>query len=277
MLNQRPVFLKLGGSLITDKSQPRTVRREILARLSHEIAGVRETTPGLKLVLGHGSGSFGHMTASLYRTRDGVAGERAWSGFTEVWQVARELNTVVMSALYQAGVPAIAFPPSAAAIANNGKVFAWETRPLQLALDAGLLPVIYGDVVFDRVRGGTIISTEELFAHLASTLSPQRILLAGSEPGVWLDYPLCTHLAEVITPEDLPELSSSLKGSANTDVTGGMLAKVELAVNLVQTLPELEVIIFSGLEAGLLGRALSTDPPGTHIRRPSIDRSSHLD
>jgi len=33
-------FLKLGGSLITDKTQPRTPRPEVLARLMAEIAAV---------------------------------------------------------------------------------------------------------------------------------------------------------------------------------------------------------------------------------------------
>ena len=37
--------------------------------------------------------------------------------------------------------------------------------------------MIYGDVVFDRLLGGTILSTEDLFAHLAAHLQPARLLV----------------------------------------------------------------------------------------------------
>jgi len=70
-----------------------------------------------------------------------------------------------------------------------------------MALEQGLVPVIYGDAVLDRERGGTILSTEDLFVALAARLKPRRILLAGREPGVWADYPHNTRLLEVITPE----------------------------------------------------------------------------
>ena len=75
--------------------------------------------------------------------------------------------------------------------------------PLKSALANKLLPVIHGDVVFDEARGGTILSTEDLFTHLAHQLHPKRILLAGLEAGVWEDFPARTHLIEEITPRVL--------------------------------------------------------------------------
>ena len=66
------VFLKLGGSLITDKTQAYTARLDKLADLATQIAHSLQTHPDLRLVLGHGSGSFGHTAAKKYRTRDGL-------------------------------------------------------------------------------------------------------------------------------------------------------------------------------------------------------------
>ena len=57
------VFLKLGGSLITDKTQKRTPRREVIRRLADEIATERSENSELHLVIGHGSGSFGLIAA----------------------------------------------------------------------------------------------------------------------------------------------------------------------------------------------------------------------
>jgi isopentenyl phosphate kinase len=259
-------FLKLGGSLITDKARPHTVRPQVLARLAGEIASARQGDAGLKLILGHGSGSFGHVPARRYGTRQGVHTSQEWMGFVEVWREAIALNRLVMDALESAGLPAIPFAPSASVLAADGQVASWNLAPLQAALQLGLLPVVYGDVVFDTVRGGTILSTEDLFGYLARQLRPKRVLLAGLEPGVWADYPACTKLVETITPANLPQVAPGIGGSSVTDVTGGMASKVGQSLVLVQNVPGLEVQIFSGEKPGAVRRALAGEPVGTVIR-----------
>jgi isopentenyl phosphate kinase len=259
-------FLKLGGSLITDKTRPRTHRAEVLARLTEEIAAARAEDPALRLVLGHGAGSFGHVPAKKYGTRQGVRTIRDWLGFAEVWWEADALNRLVLDALHSAGLPVIALPPSASVIATDGQVTTWDLQPLTGALQSGLLPVVFGDVVFDTARGGTILSTEDLFAHLARQLKPDRLLLAGLETGVWADYPACTRLIPEITPVTLPAIAPALGRSAGDDVTGGMASKVQQMLALVKELPGLEVLIFSGEEPGAVRKVLSGSSIGTAIR-----------
>jgi isopentenyl phosphate kinase len=262
-------FLKLGGSLITDKNRPLTPRPEALARLSNEIAAGLEQNPGLRLVLGHGSGSFGHVAAKRHGTRQGVNTPQGWRGFAEVWRDAAALNRIVMDKMHAAGLPAIAFPPSASITSEDGVVAAWNLYPLRSALRAGLLPVVFGDVTFDTVRGGTILSTEDLFNHLARELHPDRLLLAGIEPGVWADFPSCTQLVPEITPGNLGQVARALGESAATDVTGGMASKVREMLSLIQDTPSLEVLIFSGEEPGLVRSALAGEIVGTAIRQTS--------
>ncbi len=259
-------FLKLGGSLITDKTQPHTLRGETLNRLAVEIASACAQLPGPGLLLGHGSGSFGHVPASRHGTRQGVATPDEWRGFGEVWMEASDLNRLVVEALYAAGLRPITIPPSAVAIAQAGKVLAWDLAPLRSALKNGLLPVVYGDVVFDTARGGTILSTEDIFGHLARELRPRRVLVAGLEAGVWADFPACTRLIPEITPTNLPEVASSLGGSAYPDVTGGMISKVEQLLALVQSVPGLEALIFSGETPGAVVQALLGVNIGTRIK-----------
>lgn len=259
-------FLKLGGSLITDKTRPRTPRLESVARLASEIAAALAADPALALILGHGSGSFGHVTGKRYGTRQGVYSSEGWRGFAEVWYDASALNRLVMDALHAAGLSAVALPPIASVIAHDGQVAAWDLAPVKAALQAGLLPVIFGDVVFDTTRGGTILSTEDLFAHLARQLRPARLLLAGIEAGVWADYPACTHLIAEITPANLDKVAPALGGSAATDVTGGMADKVQQGLTLARTIPGLEVLIFSGETPGRVQEALLGVKVGTVIR-----------
>lgn len=259
------IFLKLGGSLITDKSRPHTPRLEVLARLAYEIAAARQSNPTLRLLIGHGSGSFGHVPAQRYGTRQGVRTPQEWQGFVKVWKAAAALDHIVVEALTSAGISAVALPASASLAASDGKVTTWNWLPIASALQAGLAPVVYGDVVFDQVRGGTIFSTEDLFKFLAAQLHPQRLLLAGLEDGVWLDFPQRTKLVSHITPHNMPSLKQALGESASVDVTGGMQSKVMQMLDLVKKNPGLEVIIFSGDKPGNVQRALLGEDLGTRI------------
>jgi isopentenyl phosphate kinase len=273
------VFLKLGGSLITDKTQPYTPLLDVMDDLALQIKTALQTHPNLRLVLGHGAGSFGHVPASEYHTRDGLppkstplihrerdeTEENYWKGFAEVWYQASSLNRYVMKALHNAGVRAIALPPSASVIASNGHVSVWETTPIRMALAAGLVPVVFGDTVFDEVRGGTILSTEDLFMSLAVALSPERILLAGLEAAVWADFPARTKIVEKITPQSFNEIKATVGKSAAADVTGGMESKVKQMLDVVEANPEISIQIFSGVEPGNIVRTLTGETLGTLI------------
>jgi len=282
------VFLKLGGSLITDKDNPYTARREKLADLVREIATVVDKpdariahedaasgASGVRLILGHGSGSFGHTAAKIYHTRGGISPRPPdrqipymdyWTGFAEVRYRAAQLNGLIMEMLHQAGLPALVFPPSATIVSRDHQIKAWDTAPIRKALDYGLLPVVYGDVVFDETQGGTILSTEDLFAHLARVLRPDRILLAGLEEGVWEDFPARTIFVREITPHMNRPGRWAAKPSQSVDVTGGMRSKVGQMLELVQEMPGLTAQIFSGESANALARALEGEVLGTLIK-----------
>lgn len=257
------VLLKLGGSLITDKAHPRTLRAETLTRLAEEIASAAEQQPSLNLVIGHGAGSFAHVSAKKYGTRLGVRNPEEWRGFVEVWWDAAILNRLVVDALRKVDLPVIALPPSAMITARDGQVESWDLGPLQAALRAGLFPVIHGDVIFDISRGGTILSTEDLFSYLAHQLRPNKMLLAGMEPGVWRDFPDKSTIIPKITPQNYQELLPVIGGSAATDVTGGMADKVRQCVSLSQALPGMEILIFSGDNPGTLMEVLQGSSIGT--------------
>jgi hypothetical protein len=97
------VFLKLGGSLITEKANRYTARLDKLRSLAAEIRDALDEVKGLRLVVGHGSGSFGHYAvqdhldpanfppSQLGRPRSETA---YWTGFAEVWTARSHSSTV---------------------------------------------------------------------------------------------------------------------------------------------------------------------------------------
>ena len=257
------IFLKLGGSLITDKNTPYTPRIDKLNELALEIKTALDSNPGLLLILGHGSGSFGHTAAKKHGTRHGVQTNEQWHGFAEVKFQAAELTRHVIGSLMNAGLPAISIHPSSSMVSDNRKVIHHNTVAIRKALDVHLLPVVHGDVAFDESLGGTILSTEDVFAFLAEQFSPTRILLAGIEAGVWEDFPVRTKLVKQIQLSDYEKMRAGIVGSASTDVTGGMKAKVEEMLELVRKNKGLSVQIFSAEEKGFLTRALNGENVGT--------------
>jgi len=256
------IFLKLGGSLITDKNSARVPRLQTLTRLLAEVAAARAARPELQLVLGHGSGSFGHVEARRFGTRQGVRTLEEWHGFAEVQAVAGLLNRLVVDAARATGVPVVNLPPSASAVCRDGVIESLAIAPLQVALEQALVPLVFGDVAIDDERGGTIVSTEDVFAYLARALRPAQVLLAGREAGVLTHYP-----DGVIVPHIRPgEPLNAVGESQAVDVTGGMAGKVRAMQALAAAVPGLTVRIFSGdlpglVQATLLGEA----QPGTTI------------
>lgn len=259
------IFLKLGGSLITDKSVPYSAKKDVIKRLGLEILEFLGSNPSKQLLIGHGSGSFGHAAASEYDTINGVETERDWIGFQNVWWAAHQLNQIVCELFIEIGLPIISLPTSSSLVSDQKTILQWNIQPILKSLQNKLIPMIFGDVIYDKSLGGTIFSTEELFSGLLEPLKPATILLAGKESGVYRDYPSNMDLVEKITPGFYKNQHINLEQSGEKDVTGGMAAKVLESISLVERQVGLEVQIFSGEKPGNLLKALQGKPVGTLI------------
>jgi len=251
--------LKLGGSVITRKDTRETVDDETLAtatRLLGESLGSTAGDPvarpdGRRLVVVHGGGSFGHPAAVAHDI-SASEGSRDARALVEVHRAMGRLNDRVITALHDAGVPALPVGPLSVVRRNSAGVTA-PTAAVEGMLDGGFVPVSHGDVVVDESAGGVVCSGDTLVVALADALDADRVGLCSTVPGV-LDSN-----GEVI-PEitDYESVAHLLGGSDATDVTGGMAGKVRtlLAVGRPAS-------IF-GLDE--LGRFLETGQAGTTVR-----------
>lgn len=261
-------FLKLGGSLITDKTREAHPRVDVIRRMAREIRAALDAVPGLQLVLGHGSGSYGHVIARRYNVH---AGCTDWWGYAATGAMAARLNRLVVDILLEEEVPVVSLQPSASARCAGGKLVLLETTPVRGLLAHGLVPVLHGDVSLDDEQGSAIVSTEQILAYLADEFEPARIVLAGEVDGVFTGDPLQAADAEripVIDRHNILEVKDMLSGSHGIDVTGGMASKVLTMYALARAHPNLCVHLVSGLRQGEVYRALAGEPlaAGTVIR-----------
>ena len=261
----KPVLLKLGGSLITDKSKHETLNLKNIGRLAAEIHEAH-TQEGFEIVVGHGGGSFPHRHAYEHQTQKGVSSAKSRRGIALVQDAAARLNRIVVTALLEAGENAISMQPSAWAMTKNSAICEGFIRPIESALKLGMVPVPYGDVAFDSAMGCSIISTEKILGFLAGRMGSKRIIIAANEDGVWADFPRNEIMISEINSENFNALKKHLKGSKDIDVTGGMLHKVERVLAIAKE-SGAEVLIINGSVPGRVKDALlGKKVIGTRIR-----------
>jgi isopentenyl phosphate kinase len=240
------IVVKLGGSVVTEKSRPETVAEDALARAADAIAAHDGA-----LVVVHGGGSFGHPHAERHgvTTTEGTHEARAVS---EIHGAMRELNAAVVGALLERDVPAVGVNPLSVASRDVSAGLSLPVDVPDRMLGEEFVPVLHGDVVVHEGRGATIVSGDELVVGLARGLQADRVGLCSDVPGV-LDG-----AGEVVERvESFGDVAEVLGGSDDTDVTGGMAAKVRELLDLGAPA---DVFDLDGLASFLSGGS-----PGTRI------------
>jgi isopentenyl phosphate kinase len=251
------ILIKLGGSIITDKSKPFYAREEVIRRLAREIEEAQVKLPiDTKIIIGHGSGSFGHTVAAKYQTQKGLINKDSVKGLSLVADAAIKINRIVVKNFLREGLPVFSFAPASFILSDNFKEKEVFLQPLIESLERGLLPVIYGDVVLDIKSGCAIFSSEKTLDLIAQNLSKKfrqiKVIYCGDTDGVYDNY---GKTIPQITPQNYQEVKKWIGASGKTDVTGGMLHKVEESLSLAKKF-KIESLILSGNKAGNLKKSI---------------------
>jgi isopentenyl phosphate kinase len=240
--NMDLIFIKLGGSVITDKTKTMHARVDVIKRLAKELSEAIEQNAELKIVLGHGSGSFGHSVASKFNFKNGDKDKNAAD---KIHQAAYDLHKIVMQE-FSSSIPAISTPP--------------DSNSLKATLTQGKIPVVYGDIVGDGLGGFKILSTEQIFHSLINDLGEsqdftvKQILMVSDVDGFYKDEESADEIFEKINRGNQEEVVESLGSAKGADVTGGMLHKLEVSLDLAEQ--GISTVILNGLKINYLKQVL---------------------
>ena len=248
------MVVKWGGAAITRKGARREALDEgALDACVEQLAGAWRERPG-GLVLVHGAGCFGHWQAKEARVHEGWQGADRL-GFARTRAAVTRLNSLVVSRLVAAGVPAVGLPAFPSwTTSGPGQLAGSSSAPVGAAasaLGAGLLPVLHGDAVLDDNQGCSILSGDLLVRELALGLGACHAVFLTNVPGLF-DRPPADPGAELIREvlvggagEDWAwrgvdgRLRTGAEahmaaGAAPDDVTGGVAAKVREAAGAAE-------------------------------------------
>ncbi len=229
------IVLKLGGSVVSDKKKPYSLR----IKLIKELGDVLRPYAG-ELILVHGGGSFGHPKVLEILEKGYTLREK---GF-EVIRVMNEMTNRIVELL---GEPFA--PYSTPSMWHEGLL----VEPLAEAVKAGWIPVLQGNVV----PPGKVVSGDEVVVEIARKLSVKLVALATDVDGVYETWPPSGPPLRRASPCDV-----EAKGSEGIDVTGGMRKKLE---ELAKIASKTKVVIFNGLKVENYRRLLKGEDVGTVI------------
>jgi isopentenyl phosphate kinase len=242
-------LIKLGGSVITDKNTPYTARTAVIKRLAKEIKASGLTS----LVLAHGSGSFGHISAQKY---GGKKGYKSKWGVAKVARDAMEINRIVMDVLIEEGLPAVSLRPMSMILTDGSIPKKNMFEIVEEVLSQGLIPVIYGDVIWDKKWKSTIFSGEATLNEIGAYLLKKghkvnKIIQAGETDGV---YGLKNKTIPLINKGNWNKIKKYLVENKRADVTGGIKHKIENALIIAKK--GIATILINGNKANELSKAI---------------------
>lgn len=250
------LMVKLGGGVITDKNVHYGLREDVLSRLAGEIARGYEKLGETRLIIGNGAGSFAHFSAHKYRTTEGFVNADSRLGMGWVRHDAVKLNQIVFEQLLLAKLPVFSYSPSSLMSVKNRKTKHIFAETIEDGIVQGIVPLVYGDVMVDSLRGCDVYSTERVFDELAKYFSKDyqvRVIHVSAEEGVYQ-----TGQANVfaeINKNNFEEVKKHLGGSKGVDVSGGMLHKVEECLALAKM--GVTSMIVSGMVGGRVEAVMS--------------------
>ena len=163
-------LIKLGGSVITDKSQYKKFDREQAERLCREIA-----ESGVPVIIVHGAGSFGHVLAKKYSIQNGYTDPEQVQAAAQVHHDAMELGMLMTQTLMDNGIPAASVSPGTCFVMDNGRIVPDNLEPIEALAKMGIMPVTFGDVVMDRTRGFGIVSGDQMMELMAEMFRPETV------------------------------------------------------------------------------------------------------
>lgn len=238
-------IIKLGGAIITDKTEYKKIRLLELSEICQQIGEW-----GNPCIIVHGAGSYGHIKAKEYKITSGFKESSQIQGLIQIRKDMHELSSIVVEELTKANLKVMNFQTSSLIYSKReSKQYEYFLNPIQKAIQLGLIPVLSGDIIFAEDENFNIISGDLVIDILASNFQVNRVIFITDVDGLMVintesNQKECLMNA---SSEDLKSFSFTSDISEDViDVTGSMKGKVGSILSILKSVNE--IIIVNGQE-----------------------------
>ncbi len=265
------ILLKLGGSVITDKSIPLSFQKEAVAALSSTVSEIIDQ--GEPVMVVHGGGSFGHHYSVLYDMHS-MPRQYSLEGLAAVKNSMVRLNSLILDTMLENGMRPYACPPSVfmydTKLSHESSLLCSDTtisrvHEMKRIAQAGMCPVTFGDAMLYDTRDtpySYILSGDDIMILLSHILRPRLAIFATNVDGLYRGGEVMERvdntMARSLVAEGVVREPDSGKGS---DVTGGMRRKVVSADKIAQC--GVAAVILNGNKPRCIRDALHGNITGT--------------
>ncbi|TFF89512.1 MAG: acetylglutamate kinase [Promethearchaeota archaeon] len=219
-------IIKLGGSLITDKSSPFSLKKDIIKKAIHKIINSKE-----KIILIHGGGSYGHPIAQEFNIYNGYDPniKNQILGVSKTHQAMNKLNSFIIKEFIERDFPAISIQPSSIFLKEGASIITHSLEIIESLLELNIMPVLYGDIILDKNKSFSIISGDRICLELCKNIkyNISKVIFAIDKEGIYIqgkkdDTPI---ILSDIGLKDLEDIKL-VKFDEKIDVTGGSEGKI---------------------------------------------------
>lgn len=248
----RRIVIKIGGSVITEKTIPYKPRTKTIGRLAKEI---RSILSHYSMGIVHGGGSFGHYSVKEVLEEYGVLDYRGYYHVTWSMDI---LNRLVLDKLVEAKVPAVSIPPRSICYYEcTTNTYKCNMDTVARLTNKGLSPLLYGDLV--TVKGECnpkVLSGDVIVYQMAEAIGAERVIFMVRAPGIYVEEDGKRFIIRRVPLESIDRVIEKAKraqaDSGYVDVTSGIIGKLEAIKKGMGETRVSETIILPGEPPGAL-------------------------
>jgi isopentenyl phosphate kinase len=222
--------IKLGGSLITDKTRQDSLYEDVLTNIAGVLARHLAAFPQAMMII-MGGGSVGHFAAKELAVDRGVP-ECDLGGLHRMASKMYKLKCYFADLLEQQGVAAMPFQETSCLVAREDGSVLFQDAAVRHALRLRLVPILSGGLVFDIAHGVRALNGDLLALALDDrAFHIKRVIMLTDVAGVIsADGSAIKRLDE----DSKSKMARSYGSGEKVDLTGGIDTKVEVALELAR-------------------------------------------
>ncbi len=261
------IIIKLGGSILTDKNTPYSMRNEVINSLISQISDNYQTSNQPKIIVVHGAGSFGHPIANSFSIQNGLNLNipNQTLGLTKTNQSVKKLNTKIVDGFLSRDIPVLSLTTSSVFFQENSVLKFTGFNQIGSLLDLGIIPILFGDILLHDPKNFSIISGDRVIFEICKSFSSSvnakykinKIIFCFDKDGIIIsNTEKDSKVIQNIKSKDL-NLISLKKFEDSIDVTGNIKGKLEEIKKICEL--GIPVQLINGQKPNLLSKAMKNE------------------